>query len=84
MESEKVDNPATHNSDAEQMRADGQRSREADEDSEHCWEEMYRGDSRKWLFKYSVRKPWDPPLMSTMKDHFRYPQPEDPNINVGE
>lgn len=41
--------------------------------SDRCFEEMYKGDSRKWLLRdRSVRK-GNPPTISTMKDEYRYP-----------
>lgn len=46
----------------------------ADAMEEKCFKEMYPGDSRKWLLRDPAWSPWDPPIGSTMKDTYRYPE----------
>lgn len=49
-----------------------------DDDSliERCWEEQYRGDSRKWLIRDgSYKNPRDP-LCSTMQATYNFPLDE--------
>lgn len=42
-----------------------------DNDSEKCWNEKYRGDSRKWLIRDASHKLPSDPICSTMKDSYR-------------
>lgn len=48
--------------------------------SERCWEEKYRGDSRKWLIRDGSRQKIDSFMCSTMKDTYQYPLKEDHQI----
>lgn len=48
--------------------------------SERCWEEKYKGDSRKWLIRDGSRQKIDTSLCSTMKDTYQYPMKEDHQI----
>lgn len=43
--------------------------------SERCWQEMHRGDSRKWLIRDASRQKMDSSVCSTMKATYPYPFP---------
>lgn len=45
--------------------------------SDRCWEEMYKGDSRKWLIRDGSRQKIDSTLCSTMKATYQYPYLDD-------
>lgn len=44
--------------------------------SDRCWEEIYKGDSRKWLLRDGSTKKSEN-VVSTMKDTYLYPHHED-------
>lgn len=45
--------------------------------SDRCWEEKYKGDSRKWLIRDASRQKIDSTLCSTMKATYQYPYLDD-------
>lgn len=51
--------------------------------SDRCWEEKYKGDSRKWLIRDGSRQKIESFLCSTMKDTYRCPLQED-HQSIGE
>lgn len=51
--------------------------------SDRCWEEKYKGDSRRWLIRDASRQKTDSSVSSTMKDTYLYPEPETDEQYVG-
>lgn len=45
--------------------------------SDRCWEEQYKGDSRKWLIRDASRQKIDSTLCSTMKATYQHPYQDD-------
>ncbi|KAL1490804.1 hypothetical protein ABEB36_013438 [Hypothenemus hampei] len=45
---------------------------------EKCWQEEYKGDSRKWLIRDASAKTPPSPLCSTMKESYLYPERGNP------
>lgn len=44
--------------------------------SDRCWQEIHRGDSRKWLIRDASRQKMDSTVCSTMKSSYLYPVEE--------
>jgi len=48
---------------------------------ERCWQEEYKGDSRKWLIRDASAKHPRGPLCSAMKESYLYPERENSDEN---
>lgn len=56
---------------------DDKRESETDDNErlmERCWQEQYKGASRKWLIRDASTKLPQGPLCSTMKESYIYPE----------